>query len=62
MTAKEAAEKIMHEFGVYTEEDWYNIDGEEGMELYEEMKAGVLEEYDLTDSDMEDLLDEIFNG
>lgn len=51
--------KILAEFNINSTEDWYSQDEEEGLELYESLKAGVLEEYNLTDNDMEELLDEI---
>ncbi len=57
--AKIAAAKILKEFGIENNEDFYSQDEEDGAVLYENLKAGVLEEYDITEEDMEDILEEI---
>ena len=60
--AKKATAKILKEFGVYSEDDWYNQDEVEGAVLYENLKAGVVEEYDVDDDDMNEILEELFDG
>lgn len=53
--------EMLEEYGVSNYDDWYNQDEEESMELYENMKAGILEEFDIDDEDMDKILDEIFD-
>ncbi len=53
--------KILDRYGIKNSGDWYNQDEEEGAELYENIKAGVVEVYDLDDNEMNDIIDEILN-
>ena len=53
--------KMLDEYGVSSYDDWDNQDEEESMELYENMKAGILEEFGIDDEDMNNILDEIFD-
>jgi len=55
----DAVIKILDRYGIKSSDDWYNQDEEEGAELYENMKAGVIEMYDIDDEDMEDILEEV---
>lgn len=48
-------------YGINNYNDWDNQDEEEGMELYENMKAGILEEFGIDDNDMNNILEEIFD-
>ena len=45
-------------YGINNYNDW---DKEESMELYENMKAGILEEFGIDDNDMNNILEEIFD-
>ncbi len=53
--------KMLDEYGVNSYDDWDNQDEEESMELYENMKAGILEKFGIDDEDMNIILDEIFD-
>lgn len=57
--ATRAVLEILYEYGIKTYDDWYNQDEQESLELYESMKAGVIEVYDISDDDMENILGEI---
>lgn len=57
--ATDAVIKILDRYGIKSSNDWYNQDKEEGAELYENMKAGVIEMYDIDDEDMEGILEEV---
>ena len=57
--ATDAVIKILDKYGIKNSNDWYNQDEEEGLVLYEDMKAGVIEMYDIDDDDMEEILEEI---
>lgn len=59
--AKQDMIKILANFGITDEESLDCQDDEEGAELYEDLKAGILEPYDLDDHDMELLFEEIIN-
>ena len=48
-------------YGINNYNDWDNHDEEESMELYENMKAGILEEFGIDDNDMNNILEEIFD-
>lgn len=48
-------------YGIHNYNDWDNQDEEESMELYENMKAGILEEFGIDDNDMNNILEEIFD-
>ena len=48
-------------YGINNYNDWDNQDEEEGMELYENMKIGILEEFGIDDNDMNNILEEIFD-
>lgn len=53
--------EMLGEYGINSYDGWDNQDKEEGMELYENMKAGILEEFGIDDSDMDSILEEIFD-
>lgn len=53
--------KMLEEYGISNYNDWDNQDEEESMELYENMKAGILEEFGIDDGDMNSILEEIFD-
>lgn len=53
--------KMLGEYGISNYDDWDNQDEEESMELYENMKAGILEEFGIDDGDMDSILEEIFD-
>lgn len=53
--------KILDRYGIKNSDGWYNQDEEEGAELYESIKAGVVEVYDVDDNEMNDIIDEILN-
>lgn len=57
--AIDAVIKILDRYGIKNLDDWYNQDEEEGAELYEDMKAGVVEMYNIDDDDMGEILDEV---
>lgn len=61
IAAKKAAIGILNEYGIKNDNDFYSQDEEEGAELYENLKAGVLEEFNLDDEDMAEILDEILS-
>lgn len=51
--------KILKEYKINSSKQWYIIDEETGNVLYERLKAGVVEPFDLEDEDMAWILDEI---
>lgn len=57
--AKKIARKILEEYGIKTADDFYNQNGEDIAVVYENLKAGVMEEYNLNDDDMNEILEEI---
>lgn len=57
--AKKAALKILKDFGINNGEDFLARGEEDVAVLYENLKAGVLEEYDIDEDDMEEILNEI---
>lgn len=59
LAAKKDMIKIMADLGVTDEESLDSQTEEEGAVLYENLKAGIVEVYDLDDDDMEMLFDEI---
>ena len=56
-----AGKEMLAGYGINNYNDWDNQDEEEGMELYENMKAGILEEFGIDDNDMNNILEEIFD-
>ena len=58
LAAKKEIEEILEEFGIMTDGDLYALDGNTVAYLYERLKP-VTEIYDLSDDDMEDLLEVI---
>ncbi|MBD5087873.1 MAG: hypothetical protein HDT30_03505 [Clostridiales bacterium] len=61
IAAKKAAIEILNEYGIKNLNDFNSQDDEEGDEMYGYLKAGVLEEFDLDDEDMDELLYEILS-
>lgn len=57
---KEVIKEILEDFDVYTMQDFMDDDPDSG--LYETLKAGVLEEYELSDEEMGELLDEVLTN
>lgn len=54
---KQAIRAILEDFGATTEEEFMALEPDSG--LYEDLKAGVVEEFGLDDDDMGELLDEV---
>lgn len=54
---KQAIREILEDFGATTEEEFMALEPDSG--IYEDLKAGVLEEFALDDDDMGELLDEV---
>ena len=54
---KQAIKAVLEDFGVKTTEEFRELDPDSG--IYEDLKAGVLEEFDLDDDEMGELLDEV---
>lgn len=57
--AKAAAEHILKDFGILTMEDYENLEEVDGAVLYENLKAGVLEEFDVEEDELWEILEEI---
>ncbi|GEM_PF-5506637 len=55
---QEVKKILSEEYGLQSVDEVETLDGETMAELYEQLKF-VQEEYDLSDEDMEDILDEI---
>lgn len=51
--------KILKEYKITSSKQWHRIDEETGSVLYERLKAGVIEVFDLEDEEMAWILDEI---
>lgn len=51
--------EILAEQGIKNSDDLYSKSGDELAIVFETLKSGVLEKYDLNDDDMEDILEEI---
>ena len=60
-TPKEAILSILKAFGIHTQKDLDRLDDEEGAVLYETLKAGVMEEYDMSWKKVCRILDNIFD-
>ena len=58
MCAKEAIMEVLSEYGIESNKEFYATDGEIIAEMYGYLKA-VQEEHDLSDEDMEELMEEI---
>lgn len=56
---KQEIVKILRHFQITSSEEWYTMDEEEGCELYEDLKAGVVEVFDLDDDEMGEILDDV---
>ena len=56
---KSAIEKILAEYNVTTDEDFEALKEETILEVYENLKVEVLEEYNLDNDEMDELLDEV---
>lgn len=56
---KSAIEKILAEYNVITDEDFEALKEETILEVYENLKVEVLEEYNLDNDEMDELLDEV---
>lgn len=61
IAAKKVAIEILNEYGIENLNDFNSQDDEEGDEMYGYLKAGVVEEFDLDDEDMDELLYEILS-
>ena len=53
------ATEILAEQGIKNSDDLYTKSGDELAIVFETLKSGVLEKYDLSDENMEDILEEI---
>ena len=51
--------KILKEFKIESSEQFETMDGEEGLVLYENLKAGVVEAFDLDDDEMGEILEKV---
>lgn len=51
--------KILEEYKITSSEQWEMVDEETGCVLYERLKAGVVEPFDLEEDEMGWILDEI---
>ena len=58
LAAKKEIEEVLEEFGIKTDDDLYAQDGDTVAYLYERLKP-VTEIYDLSDDEMEELLEAI---
>ncbi|MCM1078742.1 MAG: hypothetical protein NC344_02820 [Bacteroidales bacterium] len=58
-TQRQATADILKEHGVESKADIERLSEEDGAELYEALKAGVLEEYDITPKRLERLVEQI---
>ncbi|MDY5911926.1 MAG: hypothetical protein SPJ62_07980 [Inconstantimicrobium porci] len=59
--AEQSIIKILNdEYGIKNGNDLYKMDSEDVAEIYENLK-GEQEEYDLSDEEMEEILDKILN-
>lgn len=59
---KQEIMKILDRFKIASSEQWYAMGEEEGLELYEDLKAGVVEVFDLDDDEMGEILDEVLTS
>lgn len=51
---------LIEEYGIKSTEQYFSTDGEDMAEIYESMKIEQ-ENFNLTDEELENILDEIFN-
>ena len=58
---KQAAAKILKEFDILSSDDFDAMDGNTICVLYENLKAGILEEFDVDESEMNKILDDILS-
>ncbi len=59
---KEIINKILEDFDIYSREDFdESVEQEPDSGLYETLKAGVIEEFELSDGDMDELLEEVLD-
>ena len=58
---KQATAKILEEFGILSGDDFDSMDGDTMCVLYENLKAGIVEEFDVDESEMNKILDDILS-
>ena len=58
---KQATAKILKEFGILSSDDFDSMDGNTMCVLYENLKAGIVEEFDVEESEMNKILDDILS-
>lgn len=56
---KRVIAEILREFHITADTDFASMDTETGAELYEELKARVLEQYDVSEDEVDVMLDEV---
>ncbi|MCI9008868.1 MAG: hypothetical protein HFI13_12245 [Lachnospiraceae bacterium] len=59
---KQEIEKILTRYKVSSSEQWDNMDGWEACEVYESLKAGVVEVFNLDDDEMGEALEEVLES
>ena len=58
---KKAVMALLNDHGITNLEEFESLDEESGADLYEDLKAGVLEEFEVDLELIEDLTEEIFS-
>lgn len=59
---KLAITKILKQYKVISVDQWYAMDEDSGNELYESLKAGVVEVFNLDDEEMGEILEEVLES
>ncbi len=59
---KQAIVKILKRYKVMSMEQFETMDEDDGNELYESLKAGVVEEFNLDDDEMGEVLEEVLES
>ncbi len=59
--AKRATAQILKEYNILSSKELYSMDSYTGCILYQNLKAGVLEQFDIDDEEMDRILDEILD-
>ncbi len=56
---KQVIAEILKEFHITADTDFASMDEETGSELYEELKARVLEEFDVSEDEVDIMMEEV---
>lgn len=59
---RQAIVKILEEYNIMSAKDFETMDEDTGCELYESLKAGILEEFNLDNDEMDAVFDKVLES